>query len=324
MNLKVFLSRSFDDRDDSITSPFIHVLEDLGVDIVQGKGISPESSDKEILQRISRCHAFVGIISRERNEDETFPLPKINIVQEIAAARTLDKDLLLFEEEGTERIGFIDNNCLRAVFNRDNLATKISAFKKELERILKTRVDPQSADRKPWYTNRFSSSDPEVRLTWGNRTEVADLAGGQAIHKNGGVNDSGCLLVVNTEGNWNWKPSKSIITLERFGSADGIKKGDEIYLFCRVKAIGDATVMLILSGGWAENSKANKRWINLCKEENRVPDSEGEWDEYFWKYRLYAGEDLDIREKGHPLHIVTNTGTGVLHIDEIEFGKIPQ
>lgn len=323
--MKVFLSYSFDKRDKPITDPFISILSDLGVDILEGKGLSPDPADQEVIQRISRAHALVGIISAEWDNKSISTLPKTNIVQEIAVARTLDKDLLLFVEKGLDKVGFIDNNCLHETFTRDNLSKKVFEFKDELDRVLKTRVDPRSAKRDRLYVNRFSSKRPEISLIWGNRNEVPDLAGGQAVYQGGGMNNSGCLIVVNTSQNWNWRQSKSIVTLGGFGTADGLQKNDEIYFYCRLKAFGNASMMPILSGGWGQDSETKERkWINLRKfKENPVPDSEGEWDEYFLKERIYSGEEFDIKEKGHPLHLVTDTGSGIMLIDEIEFGILP-
>jgi len=323
--MRVFFSRSFDSRDSSITNGFKTILDDLDIEIEEGKGVDPEAVDEVIIQQISRCHAFLGVVSPEWKEPSAeaetagqFPFPNTNVIQEIAVARTLGKDLYLFVEKGVRKFGFVDNNSLYWPFSRNELSGLILDITKELRKKLKLTVDPRSRRRNPIYVNRLDGTSSDIRITW-NRNNIPDLAGGQVFLSREGVEGSSCLFVANTDGNWNWRSSQSIATLSTFGTSNGLYPGCEIYFYCRVKVEGQVSIQPLLSGGRNKEAK----WINLCFfKETPLSDSGGKWIECFLVDRIWDGEDPPIREDGHPLHLISNTGQGALWIDEIEFGTL--
>ena len=76
----------------------------------------------------------------------------------------------------------------------------------------------------------------------------------------------------------------------------------------------------MLGGGRAQSGK----YVNFCDYKyTDLPDSSGNWDEYFLKRKIYDGGELPMGDKNHPFHLITDTGTGSLWIDEIEFGLLP-
>lgn len=147
---KIFVSRSFDPRDEEVVSPALAFCEAAGFEPIQTDRASAQLPRDRIRDAISEARAFVGLLTRDPEREFT---TKEWLITEIGMAEFAGLPILLFVEEG---VAYSPAHHITSytTFSRDDL---VALCRKLVRSLVELREDSRAllggsdlAERSPY------------------------------------------------------------------------------------------------------------------------------------------------------------------------------